>query len=134
MKNFLLFVILSVPIFAHNTTLDNQSTKKLESALINPDTFNQNLTSQVGIPMVYLDGTLYSDTFFRPNNSSNLRFSGIGKFTPRYRPKYDSTSTDDDSFGFLFRFEKRGDSISVGGDVKGVDIDILNNYLTKEKE
>jgi hypothetical protein len=133
-KVLFVFMIFITSIFADNT--DNETTddhKKLEYALTKSQTFERNLTSQVGLSSMYSYQPRHTNIFFVPLGS-NIHFSGIEKLDYAFKPKYESIENDSESPAFMLMFKKRGDNLSISGGVKGVDIDNLNKYLNEGRE
>lgn len=134
MSRVLLSIFFITFTFANNTTA-NQSDKEnnLENALIESNIFEQNITSQTGAISNFLYEPKYTNRFLAPYNGSNIHFGGIGKISPVFKPKYENKENNDNSPAFMFTFQKKGDQISIGGDIRGVDVENFNKYLDDKK-
>ncbi len=130
-KLFIFYILLTASVFGNST--ENEQ-KQLEYALTNSQIFEQqNITSQVGTLSTYSYSPKYTNSFFAPFGTSNIQFGGIGKHNSTLKPKIESIESSDDSPAFMFIFEKKGDSFSIGGDIRGVDMNYFNNYFNDKK-
>lgn len=142
-KKLFLSTLTLITVWTFLFSKDNNSntTKNdtpLEKALSNSKTFNQNISSQTGVYFPLNHKKRYnklSSSYFADKNSSdsNVGFGGIGFIEQNFTPTHYDNELEN-SPAFMLTIKKQGDSVKIGGDVKGLNQKNINEFILHKNE